>query len=80
MKKIISDCFALEGERLYNGEQLLQAVREYGGYVELENGVTLRDLGDGRYINDADDLDRYAAAYDWDEDADQGDLIGFVQL
>ena len=80
IKRIISDCFALDGERLYNGEQLLQAVREYGDYIELENGITLRSLNDGRYINDADDLDHYAAVYDWDEDADQGDLIGFVQL
>ncbi len=80
MKKIISDCFALDGERLYNGEQLLQAVREYGDYIELENGVTLRACNDGRYFNDADEFDKYAAVYDWDEDADQGDLIGFVQL
>lgn len=38
MKKIISDCFNLNGERLYNGEELLQAVREYGDYIDLDNG------------------------------------------
>ena len=84
IKRIISDCFTLDGERLYNGEQLLQAVREYGGefdrWIELDNGVTLRECNDGRYFNDADEFDKYAAVYDWDEDADQGDLIGFVQL
>ena len=79
MKKIISNCFDL-GERLYDGEQLLQPVREYGDYLDLDNGVTLCSLNDGRYINDADDLDHYAAVYEWDDEAEQGDLIGFVQL
>ncbi len=80
MKKIISDCFNLNGERLYNGEELLQAVREYGDYIDLDNGATIKGTGDGRYYNDADDLDRYAAVFNWDEDAEQGELIGFVQL
>lgn len=80
MKKIISDCFNLGGERLYNGEQLLQAVREYGDYIDLDNGTTIKGTGDGRYYNDADDLDRYAAVFNWDEDTEQGEFIGFVQL
>lgn len=80
MKKIISDCFNLNGERLYNGEELFKPVREYGDYIDLDNGTTIKGTGDGRYYNDADEFERYAAVYDWDEDADQGDLIGFVQL
>lgn len=80
MKRIISDCFNLGSERLYDGEQLLEAVREYGDYIDLENGVTIKGTGDGRYYNDADDLDRYAAVYDWDEGLDEGELVGYVHL
>ena len=66
MKRIISDCFDLSSERLYDGEQLLKVVRESGEYTDLSN--------------DADDLDRYAAVYDWDEELDEGELVGYVQL
>lgn len=80
MKRIISDCFTLGSERLYDGEQLLKVVRESGEYTDLSNGVTIKGTGDGRYYNAADDLDRYAAVYDWDEELDEGDLVGYVQL
>lgn len=46
----------------------------------LTTGGTIKGTGDGRYYNNADDLDRYAAVFNWDEDTDQGDLLGFVQL
>lgn len=80
MKRIISDCFNFGSERLYDGEQLLKVVRESGEYTDLGNGVTIKGTGDGRYYNDADDLDRYAAVYDWDEELDEGELVGYVQL
>lgn len=80
MKKIIRDCFSPGGERLYTGERLLQAVREHGDCIDLSNGVTIMGNVNGRYYNEADDFDRYAAVYDCDEDDGQGELIGFVQL
>lgn len=80
MKRIISDCFNIGGARLYDGEPLLKVVRESGGYTDLSNGVTIKSTGDGRYYNAADDLDRYAAVYDWDEELDEGEFLGYVQL
>lgn len=80
MKRIISDCFALEGERLYDGEQIFYPVEERGNYTLLDNGVWIVNPGDGRYCSDEDEFDRYAAVYDWDEDNDCGDLVGFVRL
>lgn len=82
MKRIISDCFNLGSERLYAGEQILDVVCEYnyGEYKDLSNGVTIRGTGDGRYYNDADEFDHYAAVVDWDEELDMGDLVGYVQL
>ena len=80
MKRIISNCHALEGERLYDGEPILQPVEECGNYTLLDNGVWIVNHGDGRYCSDADEFDRYAAVYDYDEYNDCGDLVGFVQL
>lgn len=80
MKRIISDCFNLGSERIYDCEQILTARQEYGEYVDLDNGVTIKGTGDGRYYNNANDLDRYAAVYDWDEELDEGELLGYVQL
>ena len=40
----------------------------------------LLNPGDGRYYNDEDEFDRYAAVYDIDEDIDCGSLVGFVRL
>lgn len=80
MKRIISDCHALEGERLYDGEPILQPVEERGNYTLLDNGVWIVNPGDGAYYNDEDDCDYYGAVYDYDEDDDCGNLVGFVQL
>ena len=80
MKRIISDCHALEGERLYDGEQILRPVEERLNYTRLDNGVWIVNAGDGRYCSDADEFDRYAAVYDYDEDIDCGSLVRFVRL
>nr|DAW28820.1 MAG TPA: hypothetical protein [Caudoviricetes sp.] len=82
MKRTISDCFNLGRERLYAGEQILDVVCEHndGEYKDLSNGVTIRGTGDGRYYNAADEIDRYAAVVDWDEEFDEGELVGYVQL
>lgn len=79
MKRIISDCFNLGTERLYDGEPIFQSVAEPDGYVQLDNGVWLQDAGDGRYYEDGTDH-RYAAVYDWDEETDSGSLVGYVEL
>lgn len=80
MKRIIADCFNLGSERLYDGEQILQPVEERGNYTRLDNGVWIVNPGDGRYCSDEDEFDHYAAVYDYDEDNDCGDLVGFVRL
>ena len=80
MKRIIADCFNLGGERLYDGEQILRPVEERGNYTLLDNGVWIVNPGDGAYCNDEDEFDHYAAVYDYDEDNDDGDLVGFVRL
>lgn len=80
MKRIITDCFALDGERLYDGEQILRPVEERGNYTRLDNNVWIVNPGDGRYCSDADDCDYYGAVYDYDEDNDYGNLVGFVRL
>lgn len=80
MKRIIADCHALEGERLYDGEQIFYPVEERGNYTLLDSGVWLYNPGDGAYYNDEDDCDYYGAVYDYDEDNDCGDLVGFVRL
>lgn len=80
MKRIIADCFALNGERLYDGEEILRPVEARGNYTLLDNGVWLCNPGDGRYCSDEDEFDRYAAVYDYDRDNDYGDLVGFVRL
>lgn len=52
MKRIISDCHALDGERLYDGEPILQSVERRENYTLLDNGVWIVNPGDGRYYND----------------------------
>ena len=79
MKRIIADCFTL-GERLYNGEPIIKAESENQGIIELENGTTIKDTGDGRLYDIKNDLYRYAAVYDWDDENDYGNLIGYVEL
>lgn len=79
MKRIIADCFTL-GERLYNGEPIIKVVNETGNLVELENGVTLKGMGDGRYYDSMNDLHRYAQVFDWDDASDCGESVGYVEL
>lgn len=79
MRRIISDCFS-PGERLYDGEPIIEATSEIANLVELVNGVTLESMDDGRYYDSQNDLRRFAQVLDWDDEADCGVLIGYVEL
>lgn len=81
MKKIvIADCFNLGSERIYEGKPLLHETRSEGGFVFLENGVCIENMGDGRYYDSDNEANRYAAVLEWDDEADCGDLLGYVLL
>lgn len=53
------------------------AVREF---IKLSNGIWLRNLGNGRLVNDVNEGERWAEVLNWDSDLDYGEKAGYTRL
>lgn len=84
-KTLINDCFNLGEEHIYNGEKCYAGAERSGGLVELENGIWLKSMGDGRYYKDDDENRRWATVqtieFDENGEVDQSiDFLGYTEI
>jgi hypothetical protein len=78
-RTILNDCFKLENVE-YDGKVIKGDFRD-GKNVELENGVWLRSMGDGRYYDDKgiSYCEVTHNVYDGDDNIVEGELIGWAE-
>lgn len=89
MKRIlmVSDAHSLRPFDMGNELEIVKSKKEYDRQIELENGVWLKDMGDGRYYTDGDDTKRWAGVYiyeteeiDGEREYMSGELLGYTRV
>ena len=78
IRTIINNCFSCELHD-YNNEALHTGTQLGHSTVELDNGIIIKDCGDGRYYTDGNDNQRWANVEVCEFD-DNGEFVQSIEI